>query len=424
MLGTVQIKVGQGEVPGCVPGPVLTRYHPLRPLRCPALSHHLWARSFGPGLRSLRSRSPFAAAGSGGVAGDRVLSRSGSQRGLQGGHLGPQLLAGGDAGPQAPLSGFQQLPQAPRVGRYRRAGGRDPRGVFPLSDHREPGPGPPRRLHPSPGRHGNGGAPDVGHGGGTEAAGAGEGAALAGLCEAGDRAPGTAPGLGQARSSRLLLPARTEPPGWQEAVSAAARALQAGGLVAVPTDTVYGVACLAQDSGAVRSIYSLKGRNGRKPLAICVGDVERLFRYCRVEVPEELLHDLLPGPVTLVLQRSEELNKELNPFTSLVGVRVPNHPFIRELARACSGPLALTSANISSQGSTLSVTEFQELWPQLSLIIDGGPLGDLQSPESRLGSTVVDLSVPGKFSIIRPGCALASTVEILRQKYGLIPASS
>nr|XP_009938620.1 PREDICTED: yrdC domain-containing protein, mitochondrial [Opisthocomus hoazin] len=108
----------------------------------------------------------------------------------------------------------------------------------------------------------------------------------------------------------------------------------------------------------------------------------------------------------------------------LVGVRVPNHPFIRELARACSGPLALTSANISCQGSTLMVSEFQDLWPQLSLIIDGGQIGDAQSPEARLGSTVVDLSVSGKFAIIRPGCALTSTVEILRQKYGLVPESS
>ncbi|XP_054251157.1 LOW QUALITY PROTEIN: threonylcarbamoyl-AMP synthase [Indicator indicator] len=211
--------------------------------------------------------------------------------------------------------------------------------------------------------------------------------------------------------------------GWREAVAAAAGTLQAGGLVAVPTDTVYGVACLAQDSGAVRSIYSLKGRNGAKPLAICLGDVDHLYRYCHVNVPDELLRDLLPGPVTLVLKRSEELNKDLNPFTSLVGVRVPNHPFIRELARACSGPLALTSANVSCQGSTLAVSEFQDLWPQLSLIIDGGPTGDIQSPECRLGSTVVDLSVSGKFTIIRPGCALASTVEILRQKYGLVPES-
>ncbi|NXU59566.1 YRDC protein, partial [Turnix velox] len=210
--------------------------------------------------------------------------------------------------------------------------------------------------------------------------------------------------------------------GWKEAVAVAAGALQAGGLVALPTDTVYGVACLAQDSGAVRSIYGLKGRNGAKPLAICLGDVERLYRYCQVNVPDQLLRDLLPGPVTLVLRRSEELNKDLNPFTQLVGVRIPNHAFVRDLARACPGPLALTSANISSQASTLSVMEFQELWPQLSLIVDGGPIGDVQSPECRLGSTVVDLSESGKFSIIRPGCALNSTVEILQQKYGLVPA--
>ncbi|XP_010133382.1 PREDICTED: yrdC domain-containing protein, mitochondrial, partial [Buceros rhinoceros silvestris] len=175
-------------------------------------------------------------------------------------------------------------------------------------------------------------------------------------------------------------------------------------------------------SGAVRSIYSLKGRHGGKPLAICLGDVDHLYRYCQVNVPDELLRDLLPGPVTLVLKRSEELNKDLNPFTSLVGVRIPDHPFVRELARACSGPLALTSANVSCQASTLTVAEFQDLWPQLSLIIDGGPIGDEQSPECRLGSTVVDLSVPGKFTIIRPGCALAPTVEILRQKYGLTAA--
>ncbi|NXP50661.1 YRDC protein, partial [Heliornis fulica] len=255
-------------------------------------------------------------------------------------------------------------------------------------------------------------------------------AALAGLARAGGGAPG--PGLGRdpgrACSARLLLPsgsaAGPDPPGWREAVTAAVSTLQAGGLVAVPTDTVYGVACLAQDSGAVRSIYSLKGRNGRKPLAICLGDVDRLYRYCHVNVPDELLRDLLPGPVTLVLQRSEELNKDLNPFTSLVGVRIPNHPFVLEVARACSGPLALTSANVSCQASTLTVSEFQDLWPQLSLIIDGGPIGDVQSPECRLGSTVVDLSVSGRFTIIRPGCALTSTVEVLRQKYGLVPESA
>uniref|UniRef100_A0A8B9VMA6 Threonylcarbamoyl-AMP synthase n=1 Tax=Anas zonorhyncha TaxID=75864 RepID=A0A8B9VMA6_9AVES len=201
-------------------------------------------------------------------------------------------------------------------------------------------------------------------------------------------------------------------PGWAEVLAAAAGALQAGGLVAVPTDTVYGVACLAQDPRAVRSIYGLKGRNGRKPLAICLGDVEHIYRYCHVNVPDELLRDLLPGPVTLVLKRSEELNKDLNPFTS-VGLYHGMH------LRVFGGQHAVFMVLHVS-----FLQEFQDLWPQLSLVIDGGPVGDVQSPECRLGSTVVDLSVSGKYTIIRPGCALQSTVEILRQKYGLVPESS
>lgn len=145
-------------------------------------------------------------------------------------------------------------------------------------------------------------------------------------------------------------------------------------------------------------------------------------RYCQVRVPRELLEDLFPGPVTLVMERSEELNKDLNPFTRLVGIRIPDHAFMLDLAHMFGGPLALTSANLSSQASSLSVEEFQDLWPHLSLVIDGGPIGDSQSPECRLGSTVVDLSVPGKFGIIRPGCALENTTEILQQKYGLLPS--
>lgn len=93
-----------------------------------------------------------------------------------------------------------------------------------------------------------------------------------------------------------------------------------------------------------------------------------------------------------------------------------------DLAQMFGGPLALTSANLSSQASSLSVEEFQDLWPHLSLVIDGGPIGDSESPECRLGSTVVDLSVPGKFGIIRSGCALENTTAILQGKYGLLPS--
>lgn len=134
-----------------------------------------------------------------------------------------------------------------------------------------------------------------------------------------------------------------------------------------------------------------------------LGRSDERDRYCHVRVPEGLLKDLLPGPVTLVMERSEELNKDLNPFTPLVGIRIPDHTFMQDLAQMFGGPLALTSANLSSQASSLNVEEFQDLWPELSLVIDGGPIGNGQSPECRLGSTVIDLSVPGKFDIIRPG---------------------
>uniref|UniRef100_A0A8D0GGY4 Threonylcarbamoyl-AMP synthase n=1 Tax=Sphenodon punctatus TaxID=8508 RepID=A0A8D0GGY4_SPHPU len=245
-------------------------------------------------------------------------------------------------------------------------------------------------------------------------------AALTGWARAGDGGRCSRRGETPDSGLQLLpLPKRQSARGWKDVLHTTVGILREGGLVGVPTDTIYGIACLAQDSQAVRNIYSLKGRNGAKPLAICLGEVKQIYRYCHVSVPDELLRDLLPGPVTLVLERSDELNKDLNPFTPLVGVRIPNHPFIRELAQACSAPLALTSANVSSQTSTLAVTEFRDLWPELSLVVDGGPIGDAQNPESRLGSTVVNLSVSGKFTIIRPGCALTSTLEILGKKYGL-----
>ncbi|XP_057585586.1 threonylcarbamoyl-AMP synthase-like [Hippopotamus amphibius kiboko] len=119
------------------------------------------------------------------------------------------------------------------------------------------------------------------------------------------------------------------------------------------------------------------------------------------------------------MERSEELSKDLNPFTPLVGIQIPDHAFIQDLAQVFGGPLALTIANLSSQASSLNVKELQDLWPHLSLVIDGGPIEDVQSPECRLGSFVVDLSVPGEFGIIFPGCALESASTIL-QKYGLL----
>uniref|UniRef100_UPI00398EF43B threonylcarbamoyl-AMP synthase n=1 Tax=Pristiophorus japonicus TaxID=55135 RepID=UPI00398EF43B len=206
---------------------------------------------------------------------------------------------------------------------------------------------------------------------------------------------------------------------WKEVLTETVKVLQSGRVVGVPTDTIYGITCLAQNSGAIRRIYEIKGRNEDKPLAICVGSVEDIYKYCKVTVSDQVLRDLLPGPVTLVFERTDELNEDLNPFTELVGVRIPKHAFIQKLAQLCGEPLALTSANVSSQTSTLTTEEFRNLWPLLGLVVDGGSIGNMMSPECRLGSTVVNLAIPGKYSIIRPGCAFAATVEILQNEHGL-----
>uniref|UniRef100_G1PZ19 Threonylcarbamoyl-AMP synthase n=1 Tax=Myotis lucifugus TaxID=59463 RepID=G1PZ19_MYOLU len=206
-----------------------------------------------------------------------------------------------------------------------------------------------------------------------------------------------------------------------EVLQAAMGELRSSAVVAIPTDRLYGLACSVSGSAALDAVYHLKGHSKAKPLAVCLGCVVDIYRYYHVKVPKGLLKDLLPGPVTLVLECLKELNKDLNPFTPPVSIWIPDHAFMHDLAQMFVGLLALTCANLSSQPSSLNVEEFQNLWPQLSLGINGGPIGDGKSPKCCLGSNVVDLSVPGKFGIIGAGCAWENTMLVLQRKYRLLP---
>jgi tRNA threonylcarbamoyl adenosine modification protein (Sua5/YciO/YrdC/YwlC family) len=201
----------------------------------------------------------------------------------------------------------------------------------------------------------------------------------------------------------------------------AAHILKSGGVIGVPTDTVYGVAVDAQNNDAISKIYSIKGRDFKKPIAICVSSIEEVYLWGKVGggVPQNLLTDLLPGPVTLIFERQSRLNPHLNPSTNLIGIRIPDHKFIQDLAKLMQGPIALTSANFSAFPSTLEVQEFKELWPSLDLVFDGGRLSSCEKTEkaARAGSTVIDLSIDGYYRIIREGTAYAECVQILSDKY-------
>ncbi|KAF5744703.1 hypothetical protein HS088_TW07G00282 [Tripterygium wilfordii] len=202
-------------------------------------------------------------------------------------------------------------------------------------------------------------------------------------------------------------------PATEDHAQEAVEAVKAGKVVAVPTDTLYGFACDACSLEAVHRIYEIKGRKYTSPLAICVGDVSDIRRFAFTDhLPHGLLDALLPGPVTVVLQRGESsiLEKSLNPGLESIGVRVPDCDFIRVVARGSGSALALTSANLSGQPSSVCIKDFETLWEHCAHVYDGGVL-----PSGRAGSTVVDLTKLGKYKILRPGSAKEETVTILEQ---------
>lgn len=201
--------------------------------------------------------------------------------------------------------------------------------------------------------------------------------------------------------------------GWcAAAVERAAQFILEGKVIALPTDTVYGLAAAAQNTQAIKQLYKIKGRDQKKPVAICVSSVKSISCWGKVAgLPPGLLDTLLPGPVTVVLERTSDLNPTLNSGTSKVGIRIPNSEFVLQLCKRLGTPLALTSANASNELSSLAPEEFQSLWPHLAAVFHCGRIGD--STSLRTGSTVVDLSVPGKYHILRPGSALASTKRML-----------
>ncbi len=189
--------------------------------------------------------------------------------------------------------------------------------------------------------------------------------------------------------------------------------LKHDGVLAVPTDTIYGFAALVNSEKAVRRIYEIKGRSFTKPLAISVGNVEDLFTWSKPTLTKEQLSsgDLLPGPVTLMFERQSLLPSYFNPDVKNVAIRIPNCQFMIKLAQHLQEPIALTSANISNEPSSVSIDEFQPLWSQVDLVIDGG----LLASNDRRGSTIVDLSDPGYYHIQRHGIDCERIIRYLQE---------
>ncbi|HEX6295256.1 MAG TPA: L-threonylcarbamoyladenylate synthase [Burkholderiales bacterium] len=184
-----------------------------------------------------------------------------------------------------------------------------------------------------------------------------------------------------------------------EEVRRAAEILKRGGLVAFPTETVYGLGADASDAKAVARLYAVKGRPADHPVIVHFASAEQAFGWAR-EVPEaarKLAARFWPGPLTLILKRSKLAQDFVTGGQDTVALRVPSHPVAQELLEQFGGGIAAPSANRFGLVSPTTAAHVREdLGDEVDLVLEGGP------SDIGIESTIVDLSGPDAV-LLRPG---------------------
>ena len=174
-----------------------------------------------------------------------------------------------------------------------------------------------------------------------------------------------------------------------EETDGAAAMLRKGGLVAVPTETVYGIAASAEDGVAVQMIYDLKDRDYEKPLSVLVTGMEMAERYC-ANIPQaayRLAEKYWPGPLTMVLEDRGSVPAMVTAGSGTLGVRCPDHPLTLAIIEKAGLPLAAPSANPSGKEPAKTAKEVLAWFDgEIEGVVDGGPCA------MGVASTVVDLT--------------------------------
>ncbi|MCF7934910.1 MAG: threonylcarbamoyl-AMP synthase [Synergistales bacterium] len=193
-----------------------------------------------------------------------------------------------------------------------------------------------------------------------------------------------------------------------ERLAPAAETLRRGGLVAFPTETVYGLGADALDAGAVRAIFAAKGRPVDNPLIVHLADYSEAHRIARVDARAEgLFRRFAPGPLTLVLPASPDVPGEVTAGLGTVGVRIPAHPVAFALLSAAGCPVAAPSANSSGRPSpTCAADVLEDLDHRVDIVVDGG------STSLGLESTVID-ATGERLVLLRPGGLPVEEIEEL-----------
>lgn len=202
----------------------------------------------------------------------------------------------------------------------------------------------------------------------------------------------------------------TEPT--QRAIVESANILRLGGLVAFPTETVYGLGGNGLDPDAARKIYAAKGRPSDNPLIIHVAEITDAERYCITSpLYYRIAEHFMPGPVTVIMPKRDCIPKEVTGGLDTVALRVPSHPIAHRLLAEAQIPVAAPSANLSGKPSPTAASHvIDDMMGKIDAIIDGGEcVFGVESTIIKLDGTHVTL--------LRPG---AITLEMLRELCGEI----
>lgn len=195
----------------------------------------------------------------------------------------------------------------------------------------------------------------------------------------------------------------------EEDLMRAADVLTRGGLVAIPTETVYGLGVNALLADAAPKVYQAKGRPSDNPLIIHLAKARDAEQYAITSPTFDRLADaFMPGPLTVVLPKKECIPDSVTGGLSTVAVRVPSHPIAHRLIELCGFPIAAPSANLSGRPSTTTADHvIEDMLGRVDMILDGGP------SDIGLESTIVLPREEGKLILLRPG---AITVEMLEEE--------
>ena len=198
---------------------------------------------------------------------------------------------------------------------------------------------------------------------------------------------------------------------FDEELKEAAEIIKRGGLVAFPTETVYGLGANALDSTASEKIYKAKGRPSDNPLIIHIADKNDYDKYCIVEGKafEKLVNDFVPGPITIIQKKRDIIPDTVTAGMDTVAVRLPSHKVAKRLIELAGVPIAAPSANTSGRPSpTKAEHVIEDMLGRVDMIIDGGEC------EVGLESTIV-LIKGEAVTLLRPG---GITLEMLEESVG------